>query len=162
MSLPKVVTQDEWLAARRELLAKEKELTRRRDELSAQRRRLPMVEIEKDYVFEGPHGQATLLDLFDGRQQLIVGHFMFDPSWEDGCPSCSAGVDEVSKGLIEHLNTRDTSLAYVSRAPLEKLERWKAKKGWTIAAGRLGARVPSGSWSPACCRDPSPWPRCGP
>ena len=132
MSLPKVVTQDEWLAARKELLAKEKEFTRRRDELSTERRRLPMVEIEKDYVFEGPDGDATLLDLFDGRRQLIVGHFMFDPSWEDGCPSCSAGVDEVSKGLIEHLNIRDTSLAYVSRAPIDKLERYTAKKGWTI------------------------------
>jgi predicted dithiol-disulfide oxidoreductase (DUF899 family) len=70
--------------------------------------------------------------MFDGRHQLIVGHFMFDPTWEDGCPSCTAGVDEVSEGLIEHLNVRDTSLAYVSRAPIEKLERYKAKKGWTI------------------------------
>jgi predicted dithiol-disulfide oxidoreductase (DUF899 family) len=132
MSLPKVVTQDEWLHARKELLAKEKELTRRRDALSTERRQLPMVEIEKEYVFEGPEGHANLLDLFDGRRQLTVGHFMFDPSWEDGCPSCSAGVDEVSKGLIEHLNIRDTSLAYVSRAPIDKLERYKAKKGWTI------------------------------
>lgn len=132
MSLPKVVSQEEWRRAREELLAKEKELTRRRDALSAERRQLPMVEIEKDYVFEGPDGEAALVDLFDGRRQLFVGHFMFDPSWEDGCPSCSAGVDEVSKGLIEHLNTRDSSLAYVSRAPIEKLERYKAKKGWTI------------------------------
>jgi predicted dithiol-disulfide oxidoreductase (DUF899 family) len=132
MSLPKIVSRDEWLAARKELLAKEKELTRRRDALSAERRRLPMVEIEKDYRFEGPDGPATLLDMFDGRHQLIVGHFMFDPTWEDGCPSCTAGVDEVSEGLIEHLNVRDTSLAYVSRAPIAKLERYKAKKGWTI------------------------------
>jgi predicted dithiol-disulfide oxidoreductase (DUF899 family) len=132
MSLPNVVPREEWLAARKELLAEEKELTRRRDALSAERRRLPMVEVEKDYVFEGPDGKATLLDLFDGRRQLVVGHFMFDPRWEEGCPSCSAGVDEVSKGLIDHLNIRDTSLAYVSRAPIEKLERYKAKKGWTI------------------------------
>jgi predicted dithiol-disulfide oxidoreductase (DUF899 family) len=132
MSLPKIVARDDWLAARKELLAKEKELTRRRDALNAERRELPMVEIEKDYVFEGPDGEARLLDLFEGRSQLFVGHFMFDPSWEDGCPSCTAGVDEVSKGLIEHLNVRDSSLAYVSRAPIEKLERYKAKKGWTI------------------------------
>jgi predicted dithiol-disulfide oxidoreductase (DUF899 family) len=132
MSLPRIVTQDEWLVERKELLAEEKELTRRRDALSAHRRELPMVEMEKEYLFEGPDGEATLLDLFDGRRQLIVGHFMFDPSWEDGCPSCSAGADEVSTGLIEHLNVRDSSLAYVSRAPIEKLERYKAKKGWTI------------------------------
>jgi predicted dithiol-disulfide oxidoreductase (DUF899 family) len=132
MSLPKIATREEWLGARKELLAHEKELTRRRDELSAARRRLPMVEVEKDYVFEGPDGEARLPDLFEGRRQLIIGHFMFHPDWEDGCPSCSAGVDEVSRGLIEHLNVRDTSLAYVSRAPIEKLERYKAKKGWTI------------------------------
>src|SRR5919109_2925383 len=115
MSLPKVVTQDEWLAARKELLAKEKEFTRRRDELSTERRQLPMVEVEKDNVFEGPDGDATLLDLFDGRRQLIVGHFMFDPSWENGCPSCTAGADEISPGHVAHLNARETSLAYVSR-----------------------------------------------
>ena len=132
MSLPKVVTRDEWLAARKELLAKEKELTRRRDALNVERRELPMMEIEKDYVFEGPQGKVPLLDLFEGRRQLVVGHFMFDPRWEDGCPSCSAGVDELSKGLIRHLNVRDTSLAYVSRAPIEKLERYKRKKGWDI------------------------------
>ena len=103
MSLPEVVSRDEWLAARKALLAKEKELTRQRDALNAERRRLPMVEIDKDYVFEGPEGEVSLLDLFEGRRQLIVGHFMFDPSWEDGCPSCSAGADEMSPGLLEHL-----------------------------------------------------------
>ncbi len=133
MSLPEVVSRDEWLDARKELLAEEKALTRRRDELSAQRRRLPMVEIEKDYAFEGPQGEVRLVDIFEGRSQLIVGHFMFDPEWEDGCPSCSAGVDELSEGLQEHLRVRDTTVAYVSRAPLDKLERWKAKKGWDIA-----------------------------
>jgi predicted dithiol-disulfide oxidoreductase (DUF899 family) len=132
MTLPKVVSRDEWLAARKELLVREKELTRVRDALSADRRRLPMVRIEKDYVFEGPDGKAGLLDLFAGRSQLIVGHFMFDPRWEDGCPSCTAGADEVADGLIGHLNVRDTSLAYVSRAPIEKIERYKAKRGWTF------------------------------
>jgi predicted dithiol-disulfide oxidoreductase (DUF899 family) len=132
MSLPEVVSPDEWLVARKELLAKEKELTRARDALTADRRRLPMVEIKKDYVFEGPDGKATLLDLFDGRRQLIVGHFMFDPSWEDGCPSCSAGADEMSTGLLEHLHARDTSFVYVSRAPLAKIEAYKARKGWTF------------------------------
>jgi predicted dithiol-disulfide oxidoreductase (DUF899 family) len=132
MSLPQVVSRDEWVAARKELLAKEKAATRARDALNAERRRLPMVKIDKDYVFEGPDGKATLLDLFDGRLQLIVCHFMFDPSWEDGCPSCTAGAQEMSEGLLEHLHTRDTTLAYVSRAPLEKLEKYKAKMGWTF------------------------------
>ena len=107
-------------------------MTRARDELSAERRRLPMVEITKDYRFEGPQGEVGLLDLFEGRLQLIVGHFMFHPEWEDGCPSCSAGADEVADGLREHLAVRDTTLAYVSRAPLEQIERYKAKKGWTF------------------------------
>jgi predicted dithiol-disulfide oxidoreductase (DUF899 family) len=132
MSLPEIVSRDEWLAARKKLLTKEKELTRTRDALSAQRRRLPMVRIDKDYVFEGPQGKDSLLDLFDGRRQLIVGHFMFDPSWEDGCPSCSAGADEVSDGLLEHLHARETTFVYVSRAPLAKLDAYKARKGWTF------------------------------
>ena len=132
MSLPEVVSRDEWLAARTELLDAEKEQTRARDALNAERRRLPMVEIEKDYAFEGPDGTVRLLDMFDGRRQLILGHFMLDPEWEDGCPSCSAGADEVSRGLLDHLHSRDTTLAYVSRAPLESIERWKAKKGWTF------------------------------
>jgi predicted dithiol-disulfide oxidoreductase (DUF899 family) len=132
MALPRIATRDEWLAARKELLAKEKELTRRRDALNAERRDLPMVEVEKDYVFEGPDGPVRLLDLFEGRAQLIIYHFMFDPSWEDGCPSCTAGTDELSPGFLEHLHTRDTSYAMVSRAPLAKLERWKAKRGWHI------------------------------
>ena len=130
MSLPQIVNRDEWLAARAALLEQEKELTRRRDALSAERRRLPMVEITKDYRFTGPEGEVGLLDLFEGRKQLLVSHFMFDPEWEEGCPSCSAGADEMSPGLFEHLHVRDTTLAHVSRAPLEKLERWKAKKGW--------------------------------
>jgi predicted dithiol-disulfide oxidoreductase (DUF899 family) len=132
MSLPRIATRDEWLAARTELLAEEKELTRRRDALNTRRRELPMVEIDKEYVFEGPGGEARLADLFDGRRQLIVYHFMFDPEWEDGCPSCTAGTDELSPGFFEHLHTRDTSYALVSRAPLAKLERWKEKRGWDI------------------------------
>jgi predicted dithiol-disulfide oxidoreductase (DUF899 family) len=132
LSLPEIVTQEEWRAAREELLAKEKELTRARDALNAERRRLPMVEITKPYEFEGPSGKVGLADLFEGRRQLIVGHFMFDPSWEDGCPSCSAGADELADGQLEHLHIRDTTLAYVSRARLETIERYKAKKGWTF------------------------------
>jgi len=132
LSLPPIVTREEWVAARKELLAREKELTRARDALNADRRRLPMVEVTKDYVFEGPQGELRLIDMFEARRQLILGHFMFDPRWEDGCPSCSAGADEVAQGQMEHLHTRDTTLAYVSRAPLEKIERYKAKKGWTF------------------------------
>ncbi len=132
MTLPRIATREEWLTARKQLLAKEKELTRQRDALNAERRNLPMVEIEKDYRFQGPHGTVGLADMFEGRPQLIVYHFMFDPDWEDGCPSCTAGTDELSPGFFEHLRTRDTSYAMVSRAPLAKLERWKAKKGWSV------------------------------
>jgi predicted dithiol-disulfide oxidoreductase (DUF899 family) len=132
MSLPEIVTPEAWRAARVELLAEEKAMTRARDALSTKRRELPMVEITKDYVFEGPDGEATLHDLFDGRTQLIVVHFMFDPEWEDGCSSCTAGADEMSRGLLEHLHARDTSLVHVSRAPIGKIERYKAKRGWTF------------------------------
>ncbi len=132
MALPEVTTREQWLTARKALLAKEKELTRARDALNAERRRLPMVAVEEEYVFEGPHGPASLLDLFEGRRQLIVGHFMFDPSWDEGCPSCTAGADEIASGHLEHLHARDTTLAYVSRAPLAKLEAYKAERGWTF------------------------------
>ncbi|MDQ1434444.1 MAG: hypothetical protein QOF59_1260 [Actinomycetota bacterium] len=132
MSLPKIVSRDQWVAARKALLDKEKEQTRRRDALNAERRELPMVEVDNDYVFEGPDGKASLLDLFEGRTQLVVVHFMFDPSWEDGCPSCTAGADEVSKGLLDHLHARDTTLAYVARAPIDKIEKYKQKRGWTF------------------------------
>ena len=132
MSLPQIVSREEWLSARKELLAKEKAATRARDALNAERRGLPMVEVEKEYVFEGPEGNVGLVDLFDGRRQLILGHFMFNPSWVDGCPSCSAGADEISKGLLEHLHVRDTTLVQVSRAPLAKIEDYKARKGWTF------------------------------
>lgn len=132
MTLPKVVSKDEWVAARMDLLAKEKELTRRRDALNTERRNLPMVEMEKDYVFDGPDGKVRLVDLFEGRRQLIVQHFMFDPEWEDGCPSCTAGADEVSEGLLNHLHARDTTFAAISRAPLDKIETYKAKRGWSF------------------------------
>ncbi|MGH3965979.1 MAG: DUF899 domain-containing protein [Egibacteraceae bacterium] len=132
MGLPEVVSRQEWLAARKELLVQEKELTRRRDALNTARRMLPMVEIQKDYVFDGPDGKASLLDLFDGRRQLMVSHFMFDPGWDEGCSSCSADADEMSDGLLRHLHTRDTTLVYVSRAPLAKIEAYKARKGWTF------------------------------
>ena len=132
MTLPDIASRHEWEAARKDLLAKEKELTRKRDALNAERRRLPMVRIDKEYVFDGPEGKRTLVELFDGRRQLMTSHFMFDPSWDDGCPSCTAAAEEMSDGLRAHLDRRDTRLVYVSRAPLEKIERYKAKKGWTF------------------------------
>ena len=130
VDLPEVVSRDVWTAARRELLATEKVATRARDALSAERRRLPMVAIEKEYLFEGDAGRATLLDLFDGRRQLLVYHFMFDPAWDEGCPSCSFLVDNI--GHLAHLHSRDTSLVLVSRAPLAKIAPFKARMGWTV------------------------------
>ncbi len=132
MSLPDIASRQDWLAARKQLLAREKELTRQRDALNADRRRLPMVAIGKEYVFDGPDGEARLPDLFDGRRQLIVQHFMFHPDWDAGCPSCTAGLDEMSPGLLAHLNARDTSFAVVSRAPLAKLAAYRAERGWTV------------------------------
>jgi predicted dithiol-disulfide oxidoreductase (DUF899 family) len=132
MTLPDVSSRGEWLAARTALLAREKELTRARDALNADRRRLPMVPIEKEYAFEGPGGQVGLLDLFEGRRQLFVQHFMFDPSWDDGCPSCSAEADELAQGTVEHLHIRDTTFASVSRAPLAKIEDYRKRKGWNF------------------------------
>ncbi len=132
MSLPEIASRDEWLAARKELLTKEKELTRQRDQLNTERRELPMVEVTKDYVFDGPDGKRRLIDLFEGRAQLIVYHFMFHPDWDEGCPSCTAGVEEVAPGFLDHLHTRDTTYALVSRAPSEKLERYKATKDWFL------------------------------
>lgn len=132
MTLPPVVSADEWRTARIALLREEKALTRVRDTVSSRRRELPMVRVEKDYELTRPGGTASLLDLFDGRQQLIVSHFMFDPEWDDGCPSCTAGADEMSEGLRDHLATRDTTLVYVSRAPIEKIEAYRMKRGWTF------------------------------
>ena len=132
MTLPEVVTREQWLEARKALLAEEKAMTRAKDALNTKRRELPMVEITAHYVFEGPDGKASLLDLFEGRRQLVVQHFMFDPSWDDGCPSCTSAADEISQGLLNHLHARDTSLAVVSRAPLAKLEDYKRRRGWTF------------------------------
>jgi predicted dithiol-disulfide oxidoreductase (DUF899 family) len=132
MSLPGIAARDEWLAARKELLLREKELTRLNDALNADRRRLPMVRIDKAYTFTGPTGEAGLLDMFEGRRQLIVQHFMFDPSWEDGCSSCTAAVDEISAGVLDHLHARETTFALVSRAPFAKLDAYRARRGWTI------------------------------
>jgi predicted dithiol-disulfide oxidoreductase (DUF899 family) len=132
MNLPRVTTRDEWLTARTELLRKEKQLTADRDRLNTDRRNLPMVEVVEDYRFDGPGGQVSLLDMFEGRRQLIIYHFMFGPDWDEGCPSCTAGTEEMSPGLLDHLHTRDTTYAMVSRAPLEKLEKWKAQHGWDI------------------------------
>ena len=132
MSLPRVVSQDEWLAARKALLEEEKAMTRARDALNTKRRELPMVLVDKAYEFEGPGGKVHLLDLFEGRRQLVIQHFMFDPSWDDGCPSCTAAADEISPGLLQHLHNRDTTLAVVSRAPLAKIENYKQRRGWNF------------------------------
>jgi len=130
MNNRKIVSRDEWLVARAELLVKEKAATRARDRLNASRRQLPMVKMEKKYLFEGPNGQVTLADLFEGRRQLIVYHFMFDPSWVDGCPSCTYLTDYIPR--LDSIQANDTSLVLVSRAPLAKLEDYKARKNWTI------------------------------
>jgi predicted dithiol-disulfide oxidoreductase (DUF899 family) len=127
---PQIVSREEWVAERKKLLADEKEMTKHYDRVNAKRRRLPMVKIEKDYVFEGPKGKTSLKDLFEGRRQLIVYHFMFDPGWEKGCPGCTGFVDAL--GVLSLLNKEDTTLAVISRAPLAKLEKYKAEKGWDI------------------------------
>lgn len=126
---PKIVTREQWLIERKKHLAHEKELTKQLDRLRAERRRLPMVKIEKDYVFEGPTGKVRLLDLFQGHRQLIVYHFMFDPAWDEGCPGCSFITDDI--GHLAHLYARDTALVLVSRAPLAKIEPFKKRMGWT-------------------------------
>ena len=134
MNTPPTVSAQEWDAAREQLLAKEKELTRARDALAAERRRMPRMAVEKSYRFEGPDGDASLLDLFDGRRQLIVYRFFYEPGvkgWpEHGCPGCSFLADQVAH--LAHLNARDTTLAFASRAPQPEIERWKARMGWDI------------------------------
>jgi predicted dithiol-disulfide oxidoreductase (DUF899 family) len=126
-----IVSQEEWLAARAELLIREKEATHARDRLNAERRRLPMVRIDKQYIFQGPDGKASLLDLFAGRRQLILYHFMFDPSWDDGCPGCTNLVNNLPSRL-NGLHESDTSLVLVSRAPLSKLEPYRQRMNWTV------------------------------
>jgi predicted dithiol-disulfide oxidoreductase (DUF899 family) len=131
MTNHKAGTREEWLAAREELLAREKEHTRLGDELARARRALPWVPIEKEYRFETDQGTKTLAELFDGRSQLLVYHFMFGPSYEAGCPTCSSSADSVN-GALEHLKARDVTMLYVSRAPLEKLQAYKRRMGWSF------------------------------
>jgi predicted dithiol-disulfide oxidoreductase (DUF899 family) len=134
MKMPPIVSPQEWDAAREEMLVREKELTRARDALAAERRRMPRMAVDKDYAFEGPNGPATLLDLFDGRRQLVVYRFFYEPGvagWpERGCGGCSFLADQAAHPA--HLNARDTTLAYVSRAPQENIERLKTQMGWEI------------------------------
>jgi predicted dithiol-disulfide oxidoreductase (DUF899 family) len=130
MNLPPIVPEEEWQAAREALLVKEKEATRARDALAAERRRLPRVRVGKDYVFDGPQGTVSLLDLFEGRTQLLLYHFMFGPNNDVGCAGCSMFVDQI--GHLAHLHARDTSFALVSRAPITKLEAYRNRMGWTI------------------------------
>ena len=130
MSLPQIVSPAEWQTAAEALLAKEKEATRARDALAAERRRLPRVRMEKEYVFDGPEGKAGLLDLFEGRSQLLLYHFMFGPTQEAGCGGCSMFVDQI--GHLAHLHARDTSFALVSRAAIAKVEAYRKRMGWSI------------------------------
>jgi predicted dithiol-disulfide oxidoreductase (DUF899 family) len=125
----KIVSESEWIAARKAHLAVEKKFTEARDELSRQRRELPWVKVDKPYVFEGPQGRETLAELFGGRSQLIVYHFMFGPGWEQGCPSCSFLSDHFD-GTIVHLAQRDVTMLAVSRAPLPQIEAFKKRMGW--------------------------------
>jgi len=127
----RVVSRTEWLEARTKLLDKEKQLTRLRDALSDERRKLPWVRVDKEYVFDSPGGMRTLADLFEGRSQLIVYHFMFGPEWQEGCPSCSFNMDHADGALI-HLAQRDVTLTAVSRAPLPKIEAFRKRMGWSF------------------------------
>lgn len=131
MSSHKVVSQSEWLEARKALLAKEKEFTRRRDALSQARRELPWLRIDKHYVFDGPNGKETLAQLFEGRSQLVIYHFMFDPDWEEGCKSCSWWADNFERNVV-HLANRDVTLIAVSRASRAKLDAFKRRMGWSF------------------------------
>jgi predicted dithiol-disulfide oxidoreductase (DUF899 family) len=124
-----VVPRDEWIAARKALLAKEKQLTRQRDQLAAERRKLPWVKVDKTYVFEGPNGKVTLADLFGGRSQLVIQHFMFGPDWEEGCVGCSFGADHVDSAR-QHFEHRDLSFAAVSRTAIAKIDAFKRRMGW--------------------------------
>jgi predicted dithiol-disulfide oxidoreductase (DUF899 family) len=126
---PKIVSREEWLVARKKLLAREKQLTRERDDIAAERRQLPWIKLEKNYVFDSPAGKKTLGDLFEGRSQLIVYHFMFCPEWQEGCPSCSFNMDHTDGALV-HLAQRDVSFVAVSRAPISKVEAFKKRLGW--------------------------------
>src|SRR6202167_788322 len=126
---PNIVSRAEWVAARKELLIKEKQLTRQRDEIDRQRRALPWVKVEKNYIFDGPRGEQSLADLFDNRSQLIVSHFMFGPGWKEGCVGCSFRSDHVDGALV-HLQHHDVSFVTISRAPLAEIEAFKKRMGW--------------------------------
>jgi predicted dithiol-disulfide oxidoreductase (DUF899 family) len=126
---PRIVSRDEWVKERKKLLARERELTRHRDEIAAARRALPWLRVDKSYVFDTPQGRRTLADLFDGRGQLVVQHFMLGPGWEAGCASCSYMADH-SDGMTIHLANRDTTLIAISRAPLAEIERFRRRMGW--------------------------------
>ena len=128
---PPIVSRDQWLSARKKLLAHEKELTGQYDRVNAERRRLPMVKVEKDYIFDGPNGKTSLKGLFEGRRQLVVYHFMFDPAWEKGCPGCTRYVNAI--GDLSMLNDRDATFVLVSRAPLAKLDAYRAQKEWSLS-----------------------------
>jgi predicted dithiol-disulfide oxidoreductase (DUF899 family) len=132
VALPEVVSREEWLEARVRLLEREKEHTRARTALNAERRRLPMVRIEKDYVFDGPEGKATLRDMFADHSQLIVQHVMFGPDWDAACPGCTAAVDVISRNVLDQVASRDTALVLVSAAPLARLQAYQAARGWVV------------------------------
>ncbi len=132
MSLPEIVSSQDWLVARKELLAREKEFTRQRDALNADRRRLPMTVVEKDYRFEGPDGVVSLADLFDGCSQLIIQHVMFGPDWQTICPGCNASLNALPEAVLDQLRTRDTAYAAISRAPAAKIAAMMAVKGWPV------------------------------
>jgi len=131
MSAHRVVSHDKWVEARQRFLAREKAFTRERDALSAERRELPWEKVEKEYVFDGPKGKETLADLFAGKSQLIVYHFMFGADWKEGCPACSFWADNFN-GIIAHLRQRDTTMVAISRAALPKLEAFKKRMGWSF------------------------------
>ncbi len=131
MTTHRVVSQEEWIEARRKHLAREKEFTRLRDQLSQERRELPWVKVEKHYVFDGPRGKESLADLFAGRRQLVVQHFMLDPSWTEGCKSCSFWVDNFD-GITVHLEHRDVTYVAISRAPYSVIQAYKKRMGWQV------------------------------
>ncbi len=138
MTKQTIVSPEQWVSARKALLAREKEFTRARDALSAARRELPWEKVEADYTFDGPNGKQTLADLFDGRSQLIVYHFMFDPSWDEGCKSCSFMADHFNPAIV-HLAERDVTMVAASTAPLAKLEAFRRRMGWTFKWVSSGA-----------------------
>ncbi len=132
MALPHVVSRQDWLEARLALLAEEKELTRRRDALNTRRRMLPMVRVEKEYVFDGPDGKVTLAGLFGESRQLLVHHIMFGPDWDAACPTCTEYTSQFNDALIARLRSRDTAFAMVCRAPMAKISAYRAGRGWVV------------------------------